>query len=101
MVILILTPNSSEQFNDVDFNFNEFHWKKTYAKRAEIEFLTLSRRIYDEWKKNVELENFTDDSDPSWIKNIIAEYPYPERDAAVLPDMKTHIKNELERSEQC
>ena len=88
-----------EQYSDVEFSFAEYHWKETYAKRTEIEFLTLSRRIYDAWKKNVELENFTDDSDPSWIRNIFAEYPYPERDAAVLPDLKKIIQNEFQRSE--
>ena len=88
-----------ELYNDVDFNFTYHHWKKTYATRMEVELLTLSRRIYDAWKKDIDLENFTDDSDPSWIHNILAEYPYPKRYATVLPDMKSAIEKEFQRSE--
>lgn len=54
----------------VEFDFNSTYWNKTYRDGALKEFHTMLRKIYDEWKKDTPLQDFTDDADYSWLETV-------------------------------
>jgi len=83
----------------VEFDFNSTYWEKTYRDSTLKEFHTVLRKIYDEWKKNIPLQDFTDDVDFSWLQYCLENVPYTTKDMAFFTNAKDDIRASLARSD--
>lgn len=91
--------NDDHWNGQIEFDFNSYHWKKTYSDIAVKEFHTMLRKIYDSWKKDIPLQNFTDDTDFSWLQYCLDNVPYMTKEMAFSNGSKDRITSELARSD--
>jgi hypothetical protein len=81
------------------------YYYEHFYKIIDQEESRLVRKIYDRWKKNIKLTEFTDDSDPSWQNWILENIPWPTQDWDVYVGSATSTNkiltgNHLLRKEQ-
>jgi len=83
----------------VEFDFNSYHFDQKYRDITLKEFHSMLRKIYDEWKKNIPLQEFTDDTDYSWINYCLEHVPYTTKEMAFFGNAKDDMIAELARSD--